>query len=148
MNDIPDDFLTEESNKIWGTQNRVVGLFTNSYMNYIDERKKDEPSLVEMSTKALKLLKNSAKSGFFLMVEGGLIDKAHHQNWALRSMREVKEFDETVEAVFDLLSDEEKEETLIVVTADHGHTFTRWLLRFDSISTFLSLFLRFSSFFS
>ena len=119
MDKIPNNFLSE------GKQNRVVGLFTDSYMNYIDERKHNEPSLIDMSVKALKLLKTSAKNGFFLMVEGGLIDKAHHQNWALRSMREVKELDAAVKAVFEELSEDEREETLIVVTADHGHTFTR-----------------------
>jgi alkaline phosphatase len=36
-----------------------------------------EPSLTEMTEAAIKMLQKSEK-GFFLMVEGGKIDKSHH----------------------------------------------------------------------
>jgi len=123
MKKIPKDYLKGE-NRLGGNKH-VVGLFTRSYMNYADARLPEEPSLPEMATKALELLQNGHDgSGFFLLVEGGNIDKAHHQNWGLRSIREMAEFDQTIEAVFNQLSEQEKKETLIIVTADHGHTFS------------------------
>jgi alkaline phosphatase len=39
-----------------------------------------EPSLAEMTEAAIKMLKKS-ENGFFLMVEGGMIDVAHHEAW-------------------------------------------------------------------
>lgn len=56
-----------------------------------------------------------------LMVEGGRIDQAHHQNYARAAMREVLEFDMAIQAALDLTDDEE---TLILVTADHSHAVT------------------------
>ena len=40
----------------------------------------EEPSLAEMTTKAIQMLKKSP-NGFFLMVEGGKIDIAHHDGF-------------------------------------------------------------------
>ena len=61
------------------------------------------------------------EQGYFLFVESGLIDHAHHGNNAARALREVLELARAV-AVADELTDDE--ETLIIVTADHGHTLT------------------------
>ena len=36
------------------------------------------------------------KNGFFLMVEGGLIDVAHHKNNAKRALEETLEFERAV----------------------------------------------------
>jgi alkaline phosphatase len=51
-------------------------------MSYsIDRDPKVEPSLAEMSKKALALLSNASKeknTGFFLMIEGSRIDMAAH----------------------------------------------------------------------
>lgn len=49
-----------------------------------------EPTLEEMTRVALAILQKE-KSGYYLFVEGGKIDMAHHKNWAKRA------FDETVE---------------------------------------------------
>merc|ERR1739848_896227 len=77
-----------------------------------------------MAKKAVRLLK-PAKKGFFLMVEGGLIDKAHHANEAERALIQIEEFDKAISGTIEHL---ERmgilNETLIIVTADHGHTFT------------------------
>ena len=42
------------------------------------DRNECEPSLQEMTETAIKILKKNNK-GFFLMVEGGRIDHAHHE---------------------------------------------------------------------
>ena len=99
----------------------VLGLFEPSYMQYEADRAKDkagEPSLHEMTAKAIELLKGS-KQGFFLMVEGGRIDHAHHAGNARRALEETIEFARAVQAASEAT---DPNETLIVVTADHGHT--------------------------
>jgi alkaline phosphatase len=59
----------------------VLGLFAENRMKFaIDRHDSDvEPSLKEMTEKAIDLLKGSDK-GFFLFVEGSLIDIAGHNN--------------------------------------------------------------------
>lgn len=99
----------------------VFGLFEPSHMNYEADRGHDkagEPALHEMTAKAIELLKAS-KTGFFLMVEGGRIDHAHHAGNARRALEETIEFAKAVKVAMDTTN---PEDTLIVVTADHGHT--------------------------
>lgn len=53
-----------------------AGLFEEGHMKYEVERSTDpagEPSLTEMVEKAISILQRSP-NGFFLMVEGALID--------------------------------------------------------------------------
>jgi alkaline phosphatase len=102
---------------------RLLGLFEPSHMEFEHDRPTDrggEPSLTEMTTAALRLLSREAK-GFVLMVEAGRIDHAHHANNAFRALGETIELARAVEAALALTR---PEETLVVVTADHGHTFT------------------------
>jgi alkaline phosphatase len=73
-----------------------------------------------MTEKAIKIL-GREKKGFFLLVEGGKIDHGHHENLAKAALHEVKEFHDAIEKAQTLTSDDD---TLIVVTADHSHTFT------------------------
>ncbi|XP_060066465.1 alkaline phosphatase-like [Ylistrum balloti] len=100
----------------------VLGLFAPSHMQYELERDNGplgEPSLAEMTSKAIKILQKNDK-GFFLLVEGGRIDHAHHLNKAKKALHETLALEDAVkEAV--TLTDEE--DTLIVVTADHSHVF-------------------------
>lgn len=106
---------------------RLLGLFANSDLEYetdIDpDKPRTQPRLSEMATVALDLLKHNDK-GFFLMVEGGRIDHAHHMANAQRALIETIEFDRAIQAVYESLTEQEREETLIVVTADHSHTLT------------------------
>ena len=55
------------------------------------------------------------------MVEGGLIDQAHHGGQALRALRETVSFDQSIEAALEMV---DTLNTLIIVTADHGHGLT------------------------
>ena len=55
----------------------ILGLFEDGDMNYESERAADgagEPSLAEMTEKAIRMLQKNSK-GFFLLVEGGRIGK-------------------------------------------------------------------------
>ena len=76
-----------------------------------------EPSLPEMTTKALELLQKGNKKGFYLQVEGALIDKRSHANDAAQALEETKAFDEAVKIAYDFARRDGH--TLVIVTADH-----------------------------
>jgi alkaline phosphatase len=100
----------------------LLGLFERSHMKYEHDRPKDkdgEPSLTEMTSKAIDILRNN-KKGFFLMVESGRIDHAHHEGNAYRALTETIEFSNAIRTATQKVN---LDETLIIVTADHSHTF-------------------------
>jgi alkaline phosphatase len=102
---------------------RVLGLFGNSDLAYDAERPQTQPGLVEMTRVALDRLA-SRKEGFFLMVEGGLIDFALHDSLAKRALQETVVFDQALKATIERMQelDPGLKNTLIVVTSDHDHT--------------------------
>eukprot|EP00003_Mantamonas_plastica_P016394 TRINITY_DN27349_c0_g1_i1.p2 TRINITY_DN27349_c0_g1~~TRINITY_DN27349_c0_g1_i1.p2 ORF type:complete len:129 (-),score=45.69 TRINITY_DN27349_c0_g1_i1:2-388(-) len=76
----------------------AVGLFAMSHMDYELDRIPDEqPSLLEMTTKALELLvaKNNDK-GFMLLIEGSRIDMACHSNDSPGALGDAWMYDQTV----------------------------------------------------
>lgn len=96
---------------------RLIGLFTESHMTYAYDRQgKTEPELSVMTQVALGVLKNS-KRGFFLMVEGGRIDHACHNNDATRAIWETIAFDKAVAEGIDYARRDRH--TLVIVVADH-----------------------------
>jgi len=102
---------------------QLFGLFNESEMLYEADRKNDlagEPSLTEMTTKAIDILDNNPQ-GFFLMVEAGRIDHGHHANSAFTALSDTVELSRAVQAALDATS---REDTLIIVTADHSHVLT------------------------
>ena len=103
---------------------KLVGLFTSSHMSYdLDRDPAAEPSLAEMTTKAIDVLSKNPK-GFFLMVEGGRIDHALHETTAKKALQDTVAFDTALKTAIDKMKalDPELKNTLIVVTADHDHT--------------------------
>jgi alkaline phosphatase len=105
------------------TTERVFALFNESHMQYEADRGNDiagEPSVAEMTSAAIKVLDNNDE-GFFLMVESGRIDHAHHAGNAYGALHDTIAFAEAVAVADELTNDED---TLIIVTADHGHVFT------------------------
>lgn len=116
----------------------VLGIFAPSHMHFNADRNQElEPSLAEMTTTALKVLKRNNTRGFLLVVEAGKIDLAHHYNNAFRALDDTLALDEAIEVVvrnvgkltqgnladnritgFLLLID--LNESLIIVTADHA----------------------------
>lgn len=102
---------------------KVFGLFNESHMQYEEDRGNDvagEPSLSQMTEKAINILDNNEK-GFFLTVESGRIDHGHHAGSAYTALTDTIEFAKAVKAAFDNTN---SEETLIIVTADHSHVLT------------------------
>jgi alkaline phosphatase len=122
----------------------VLGLFNNSNMSLewngptaalqqadggygppvtcqTDQRPATEPALVEMTTKAISLLSRKPhSSGFFLQVEGASIDKRDHAANPCQQIGETVAFDKAIGAALDW--QRSHPDTLILVTADHGHT--------------------------
>ncbi|XP_060655743.1 alkaline phosphatase [Drosophila nasuta] len=101
----------------------LLGLFDVSHCPYHGDRTRSrldyaEPSLSEMTEAAIKVLSRNEK-GYFLFVESGRIDMAHHDTLARKALEDTKEFAYTVEMARKMTSEED---TLIVVTSDHSHT--------------------------
>lgn len=101
----------------------LLGLFESDHMQYEADRAEDtggEPSLAQMTKLAIELLSRNP-DGYFLLVEGGRIDHGHHDNNAYRALTDGIAFADAV-AVADEMTG--KDDTLIIVTADHSHVFS------------------------
>ncbi len=99
------------------TATPVVGLFNGGQLDYeIDRDPTEQPSLSDMTRKAIELL-SKHPDGFFLMVEGSRIDHAQHGNDAATAVREVIAFDEAVAAALEFARQDGN--TLVVSTSDH-----------------------------
>lgn len=99
----------------------LLALFNDSHMHYDRERDPGphgEPSLADMTEKALEILSRN-EEGYFLMVEGGRIDHAHHDGNAYHALHEGVALNHAVARALELT---DAKETLILVTADHSHT--------------------------
>lgn len=105
----------EEMNKAQGE--KLLGLFNMENMFFeIDRKGSKEPSLAEMTAKALEVLRKK-EQGFFIMVEGGRIDHAAHRYDIGAVISDVLAFDEAVKVVYDL--QKANSDTLLIITADH-----------------------------
>ncbi|HPQ81952.1 MAG TPA: alkaline phosphatase, partial [bacterium] len=97
---------------------KIVGCFAESHIPYALKRKATRysgPSLAEMTRFALERISKNP-NGFFLMVEGGRIDHAAHQNLAHELVAEVLEFDDATKLAARMAP---AGDTLFLVTADH-----------------------------
>ncbi|HMP08450.1 MAG TPA: alkaline phosphatase, partial [Lacipirellulaceae bacterium] len=102
----------------------LLGVFADSEMQDAlleraarrDEATRHEPSLVEMTAKALELLEQDP-DGFFLIVEGGQIVWCGHNNGAGGMLHELLRLDAAVRYVLDWAR--QRDDTLVLVTADH-----------------------------
>lgn len=101
---------------------KLLGLFEPSHMRYDLDRGNDvagEPSLAEMTTKAIDWL-SARETGYLLMIEAGRIDHGHHNNNAARALHDTV----ALSAAVRVARERTGADTLIVVTADHSHVFT------------------------
>lgn len=99
----------------------LLGIFANGHieMDWKRERgPKGQPSLEEMTVAALRILQKS-KRGYFLMVEGGMIDFAHHRGHAAQALLETVRFSDAVNATLRMI---DTNDTLVIVTSDHTHS--------------------------
>lgn len=100
----------------------LFGLFEPDHMRYEADRSADpagEPSLAEMTRAAITMLERKG-SGYVLLIEAGRIDHAHHGGNARRALEDTVALDEAVAAAMAMTK---RDDTLMIVTADHSHTF-------------------------
>lgn len=88
----------------------------SSTLQYYIDRVDGDITLEDLTRKAIETVNNP--NGFFIMVEGGKIDWACHDNDAATVIGEVLAFSRSVNAALEFYR-KHPNETLIVVTADH-----------------------------
>lgn len=125
-----------------GADKKVLGLFASSNMALdwgglaatnppagpgrctTGLRPSSQPSLGQMTTKALELLtadnRRGGNKGFFLQVESASIDKRAHAAQPCEQIGESVNFEGAVRAALDFAN--KNRDTLVIVTGDHAHT--------------------------
>jgi alkaline phosphatase len=105
----------------------ILGLFSEGHMQYhlfndVDNKMGVgvQPSLLEMAQKALQIVSTNP-NGFVMLIESGRIDHAHHDNKAKLALEEVAHLHTVINV---LRSQIDKEDTLMIVTADHSMDMT------------------------
>jgi alkaline phosphatase len=102
----------------------VLGVFNVESLPYmIDHQNTPEqlasiPTLAEMTDNALRLL-SAHENGFFVQIEGGKVDWAAHSNDAAGILYDQLAFDDALAVA--LAFAEGRDDTLIVITSDHGN---------------------------
>lgn len=108
----------------WNAQGQILGTFFDSHVPYTldhlntPEFERDIPTLAEMTDRALERLSKN-DSGFILQVEGGRVDHAAHSNDSAGLVYDQIAFDDAISRA--LAFAEGRDDTLIVITTDHGN---------------------------
>lgn len=103
----------------------IIGVFDEDGLPYeidrihIEEQYNKIPSLADMTSKAIELMKDHSQ-GFVMQVEGGKVDWAAHANDASALIYDQLAFDEAVKVAIDFA--EKDGNTLVVITSDHGNS--------------------------
>ncbi|MCK9180564.1 MAG: alkaline phosphatase [Bacteroides sp.] len=103
-----DDVLNSKNTKI-------AGLLSEGDMPSMLEGRGDY--LPQVTEKALNVLNDNNDKGFFIMVEGSMIDRGGHKNNYDMVVTETEDFDNAIRVAFDFA--DKNPGTLVVVTADH-----------------------------
>lgn len=90
----------------------------SSSLPYAIDRKEGDLTLTQITESAIDFLSKDNKNGFFLMIEGGMIDWSCHGKDGATTFHEVVDMDNAVKVAYEFYKKHPKE-TLIVVTADH-----------------------------
>ena len=103
-----------------GDANKMM-LFQKEYsteLPYAINRKADDLTLAQITAAGIDFLEEKSKKGFFMMIEGGKIDYAAHNDDGATVFQEVIDFNAAIEEAYEFYK-RHKDETLIIVTADH-----------------------------
>ncbi|KAJ2459157.1 vacuolar alkaline phosphatase [Coemansia sp. RSA 2424] len=99
----------------------ILGAFAPSHMDYeIDRDATAQPSLAEMSAKALGILDAATKkknAGFFLMIEGSRIDMAAHTNDPAAHLRDIIAYWDAISVARKFV--DEHPDTVLISVSDH-----------------------------
>lgn len=97
---------------------RVWGVFADKSMAYdIDRKHTEEPSLAEMTQKAIEILSQN-ENGFFLMIEGSKIDWAGHANDPVGYVYDSIAFEDAARVALEFTK--KNNDTLFISTSDHS----------------------------
>ncbi|MEL4356783.1 MULTISPECIES: alkaline phosphatase [unclassified Luteococcus] len=109
----------KKTNKVFALYNKGNLTIEKSKRENPASAEAKEPNLAEMTRKSIELLNTNKgkKKGFYLQVEGALIDKRSHANDAAQTLEETKAFDEAVRVALDFAKKDKH--TMVIVTADH-----------------------------
>lgn len=112
-------YITTRDEMMAVTEGKVWGLFAPEAMAYDMDRPAHEPSLAEMTQKAIDLLSQD-EDGFFLMVEGSKIDWAAHANDPIGLISDIKAFDDAVGVALEFAKKDGN--TVVVAATDHANS--------------------------
>jgi len=129
---IPDEWIASTSNAEYvsnkaeleavdlASTSRLLGLFNADHLEFAGMRSDTMPELADLTETAIKMLSKN-KKGYYLMVEAGRIDHAHHGSAANLALNDTVALSKAVARALELV---DLKDTLIIVTADHSHTMT------------------------
>ncbi len=113
---------SELADAIGQAPGKLLGLFAGGQLTPEYQRTPTvtEPRLPEMTEAALSLLERN-KAGFFLLVEGSLVDSGNHAANLDYLVGEMKAFDESVKVVLEWIAakPDRAQHTLLMVLPDH-----------------------------
>lgn len=112
-------YVTTDKELQKANSRKLLGLFGPKHLNFKLDRdnvNSQEPTLTDMTAKALETLSKDNK-GFFTMIEGARIDQASHAGDITSIWKETIEFDDAVK--YCVKWAETHQDTLVVVAADH-----------------------------
>ena len=100
--------------------NRLWALFGGDMTDFeIDRVDSEQPSLSEMTAKAIDMLSRN-KKGFFLMVEGSKVDYGAHSMDPIETITELLEFDRAIKVATDFARRDRN--TTVIIVSDHGNS--------------------------
>lgn len=130
----------EEAARVKGQRVILLGeSLERKNMPYALDRDKKESSIVDFTRAAIQYLERASDKGFLLMVEGGRIDYACHDNDATATFLEINDLNASVQLALDFY-ERHPNETLIIVTSDHETGgmivgYKKYQVRLDRLAT-------------
>jgi alkaline phosphatase len=115
---------SKEDLEQWDRSGSILGTFYDTHLPYvldhrnIEAHRQQVPRLPEMTEAALERLDRN-RDGFLLQVEGGRVDHGAHENDTAGLLYDQIEFDDTIGTVLDFA--EGRDDTLVIITTDHGN---------------------------
>ncbi len=116
------DIVKTRNELFKSTSSKIWGSFAPSALAYDFDRastKSSEPTLSEMTSKAINTLKKD-ENGFFLFVEGSKVDWAAHTNDTVGIISEILSFDSAVKEAIDFSKIDGN--TMVIAVTDHGNS--------------------------
>ncbi|KAA0129289.1 alkaline phosphatase [Chryseobacterium sp. SN22] len=120
---------------------KMLGVFGTGALPYAIDRTnlsdlQHSPTLADMAKTAIDLMKDHPR-GFVLQIEGGKVDWAAHANDVAALLHDQLAFDEAVKVAIDFA--EKDQETLVIITTDHGNANPGTIYGTDAASGFNSI---------